>query len=114
MKKTKGYIRFITLGVIPAFILYIVFMVIPTISVFVDSLFRTGGLSGKREFIGLQNYVTMFNDNQFIRSFQNTVFLIVIVTIVTMVMAIFFASVFTKENLKGTTFYRIVFYVPNI
>ncbi|MDO5027700.1 MAG: sugar ABC transporter permease [Bacillota bacterium] len=114
MKKTKGQGSFIFFSLLPAFLLYIVFMLVPTINVFRESLYKTGGLSGKRTYVGLNNFKLLFADPQFVRAFQNTVFLIVIVTIITMVMAIFFAAILTRENLKGKNFFRIVFYIPNI
>lgn len=114
MKKSKAKKRFIFFGLLPAFILYAIFVLYPTIRVFTESLFKTGGLSGKKQFVGLNNFKTLFKDAQFIKAFQNTIFLIVIVTIVTMALAIFFAAVLSKEKIKGSTFYRIVFYIPNI
>lgn len=91
MKNSKEKKKFILLGLIPAFLLYIVFIIYPTINVFKESLYKTGGLSGKKEFVGLNNFKILIKDQNFVRSFQNTIFLIVIVTIVTMVMAIVFA-----------------------
>lgn len=114
MKNSKQKIKFILLGLIPAFLLYIVFIVYPTLNVFKESLYKTGGLSGKKEFVGLSNFKILFKDPNFIRSFQNTIFLIVIVTIVTMFMAILFASILSREKFKGQNFFRIVFYIPNI
>src|SRR5699024_8127536 len=55
-----------------------------------------------------------WNDMDFIQSFQNSIVLIVLVAIITLVIAIFFAAVLTKENVKGNNFFRIVFYIPNI
>lgn len=114
MKNSKSKKRFIFFGLFPAFLLYTIFMIVPTINVFRESLYRTGGLSGNKEFVGLNNFKLLINDQNFIRAFQNTVFLIVIVTIVTMFMAIFFASILTREKLKGQNFFRIIFYIPNI
>ena len=114
MKNSKEKKKFILLGLIPAFLLYIVFIIYPTINVFKESLYKTGGLSGKKEFVGLNNFKILIKDQNFVRSFQNTIFLIVIVTIVTMVMAIVFASILSREKFKGQNFYRIVFYIPNI
>lgn len=114
MKNSKEKKKFILLGLIPAFLLYIVFIIYPTINVFKESLYKTGGLSGKKEFVGLNNFKILVKDQNFVRSFQNTIFLIVIVTIVTMVMAIVFASILSREKFKGQNFYRIVFYIPNI
>lgn len=114
MKNSKNRSRFIFFGLLPAFILYLIFMVYPTFNVFKESLFKTGGLSGNKTFVGLDNFKILFKDPNFVRASQNTVFLIVIVTIVTMVMAIVFASILTRESFKGQNFFRIVFYIPNI
>lgn len=114
MKNSKGKSRFIFFGLLPAFILYLIFMVYPTFNVFKESLFKTGGLSGKKDFVGLENFKLLIKDPNFIRASQNTIFLIVIVTIVTMFMAIVFASILSRESFKGQNFFRIVFYIPNI
>lgn len=114
MKSSKEKRRFIILGLLPAFLLYAIFIVYPTINVFKESLYKTGGLSGNKTFVGLDNFKLLFTDAKFIRAFQNTVFLIVVVTIVTMFMAIFFASILTREKFKGQNFFRIIFYIPNI
>lgn len=114
MKKSKNRARFIFFGLMPAFVLYLIFMVYPTFNVFKESLFKTGGLSGNKTFVGLDNFKILFKDPNFVRASQNTIFLIVIVTIVTMVMAIVFASILTRETFKGKNFFRIIFYIPNI
>lgn len=112
VKKSRNI--FITICIAPAIILFIVFMVVPTIEVFRMSLYSWGGLSGTREFIGLDNFILLWNDMNFIRAFQNSILLIVLVAIITLVFSIFFAAVLTKENVKGDNFFRIVFYIPNI
>ena len=114
MKNSKDKKRFIALGLLPSLILYTIFMVYPTINVFYESLFKTGGLSGNKTFVGLANFKLLFSDSNFIRSFQNTIFLIVIVTIVTMFLAIIFASILSREKIAGQNLFRIIFYIPNI
>src|SRR5699024_7921827 len=73
-----------------------------------------GGFSKTKEFVGFSNFKVLWNDMDFIQSFQNSIVLIVLVAIFTFVFAIFFAAVITKEQLKGNNFFRIVFYIPNI
>lgn len=114
MRNSKEKKRFIVFGLLPLLILYTIFMVYPTINVFYESLFKTGGLSGNKTFVGLANFKLLFSDSNFIRSFQNTIFLIVIVTIVTMFLAIIFASILSREKIAGQNFFRIIFYIPNI
>lgn len=53
-------------------------------------------------------------DTNFLRSFQNTVLLIVIVTIITMALSLIFAAIISREKIKGENFFRIIFYIPNI
>lgn len=111
-KKSRN--RFIIACLAPALILIGVFMVYPTLNIFYMSLFKWGGLSANKTFVGLSNFVTLFEDQKFIQSFQNTVLLIVIVTLVTFVFAILFANVLVRENVKGKGFFRVIFYIPNI
>nr|WP_275695477.1 sugar ABC transporter permease [Fredinandcohnia sp. SECRCQ15] len=89
-------------------------MVIPTIEVFRMSLYKWGGFSNNKEFVGLANFKILWDDMNFIRSLQNSVLLIVVVTLITMIMALLFATLLTRENMKGSSFFRVVFYIPNI
>ncbi len=114
MPKQKGRGRFIFFCVAPAVILFFIFMIIPTIQVFWMSLYKWGGYSSEKTFVGLQNFKTLMSDARFLQSFQNTVLLIVIVTIVTMAFALVFAGILTRERFRGQGFFRVIFYIPNI
>ncbi len=113
-RKSRESKIFIGLSLIPAAILFILFMVIPTINVFWMSLFKWGGLVNNKKFVGLDNFKILFKDINFLKSFQNTIFLLVVVTIVTLALAIISAAVLTREDTKFKNFFRIVFYFPNI
>ena len=113
-KNSKSKKLFIGLSVIPAVILFFIFMIMPTISVFWMSLFKWGGLSNNKKFVGLNNFLILFKDEKFIKSFQNTLFLIVFVSIVTLVLAIALAAILIRKDIKFNNFFRIVFYLPNI
>lgn len=110
----KGLRTFIFACLAPALILFSVFMIYPTLSVFGMSLYKWGGLSSKKTFVGLKNFKILAKDENFLRVFQNTIFIIVIVTIITIVLAILFASILVRENIKGQNFFRVIFYIPNI
>ncbi|MEG0854211.1 MAG: sugar ABC transporter permease [Angelakisella sp.] len=117
MAKTRtdhGKSRFIFFCLSPAVILFTVFMVIPTVNVFRMSLYRWGGYSAEKTFVGLQNFVKLFGSNKFYQSFQNTVLLIVVVTVITFGLALVFAAMLSRERVRGTGFFRVVFYIPNI
>lgn len=78
------------------------------------SLYKWGGFSNNKTFVGLDNFRKLWDDMNFIQALQNSVLLIVIVTIITMVMAILFATLLTREKMKGNSFFRVIFYIPNI
>lgn len=113
-KNSKSKKLFIGLSVIPAVILFFIFMIIPTINVFWMSLFKWGGLSNNKRFVGFNNFIILFKDEKFIKSFQNTLFLIVFVSIVTLVLAIALAAILIRKDIKFNNFFRVVFYLPNI
>ncbi|MBE6921455.1 MAG: sugar ABC transporter permease [Ruminococcaceae bacterium] len=114
MRKDPKRTAFLWLCVAPAVILFTIFMVIPTCNVFRLSLFQRSTFNPKETFVGLQNFQYLLQDAVFIRSMQNTLLLIVMVTLFTMSTALIFAGILTREKLKGQNFFRVVFYIPNI
>lgn len=114
MKKDKKLKAFLAVCLAPATILFFIFMIVPTLNVFRMSLFEKGAYSTTETFVGLNNFKVLLTDTGFIRSMQNMILLIVVVTIITFAMALIFANILSKEKLKGKSFFRIVFYIPNI
>ena len=105
---------FILVCLLPALILFFTFMIYPTIEVFRMSLFRWGGFSNNKEFVGLDNFKILWMDENFFRTMQNTILLIVVVTIFTVVLAVVFAAILSTEKIRGNNLFRIIFYIPNI
>lgn len=114
MRRNKGRSRFLVLCVAPATILFFIFMIVPTLNVFRMSLYERGAYSPTETFVGLSNFKALINDTLFIRSMQNTILLVVVVTMVTFAFALIFASILTHENVKGKNLFRVIFYIPNI
>ena len=114
MRKSKGFNRFLFMCVAPAVILFFIFMIVPTINVFRMSLFQKGAYSPDETFVGLDNFKTLISDTYFIKSMQNMILLVVVVTIITFAFAIIFAAILTREKIKGQNFFRVIFYIPNI
>ncbi len=114
MRRSKERSRFIALCVAPAAILFFIFMVLPTVNVFRMSFFERGAYSPTETFVGLSNFKVLFQDAKFISAMQNTVLLIVTVTLVTFFFAIVFAAILTREKIRGQNFFRVIFYIPNI
>lgn len=114
MKSNLKRTGFIFMCVAPAVILFAIFMVVPTFNVFRLSLYQRSTFNPNEVFIGMKNFQMLMKDANFIRSMQNMLLLIVMVTVFTMAVALLFAGILTREKLKGQDFFRIVFYIPNI
>jgi len=114
MKSNLKRTGFIFSCVAPAVILFAIFMLVPTFNVFRLSLYQRSTFNPNEVFIGLKNFQMLMKDATFIRSMQNMLLLIVMVTVFTMATALVFAGILTREKLKGQDFFRIVFYIPNI
>lgn len=114
MNRKKGQGRFIVCCLSMAVILFLVFIIYPTINVFRMSLYKWGGYSANKEFVGFNNFKMLLGDEKFLRSLQNTVMLIVLVTIITIGLALLFAAILTRVEIKGQNFFRVIFYIPNI
>lgn len=114
VKSNKRRTGFLILCVAPATILFFIFMVVPTLNVFRMSLYERGAYSPDETFVGFNNFKLLFADSNFIRAMQNTILLIVVVTIITFAMALVLAGILTREKIKGRSFFRVIFYIPNI
>ena len=111
MKTSKSFLFFCTF---PALALFLIFMVYPTISVFVMSLYKWGGYSAAKTFVGLNNFRALMEDDRFIGSFRNSVILLVLVSIVTLFLALWCANALTREKIRAKGLFRVIFYIPNI
>ena len=114
MKSNLKRTGFIFSCVAPAVILFTIFMLVPTFNVFRLSMYQRSTFNPNEVFIGMKNFEMLMKDANFIRSMQNMLLLIVMVTVFTMATALVFAGILTREKLKGQDFFRIVFYIPNI
>ena len=65
MSKKKGRGRFVFCCLAPAVILFFIFMIIPTLDVFRMSLFKWGGYTAEKTFVGINNFITLFQSHKF-------------------------------------------------
>lgn len=112
--KRSGRTAFITICLLPAVVLFVLFMILPTINIFRISLYKWGGYTGGKTFVGFDNFKTLFSDDRFYVAFKNTILLIVVVTIFTIVAALLFAYLLSRIRVKGQSLFRVIFYIPNI
>ena len=111
-KKSQG--RFVFACLAPAVLLILLFIFVPTVKVFNMSLYRMGGITNKKEFVGFENFAKLMQDKIFLEAMQNTILVIVLVMICTIVLAVLFAALLSRGDFKGKNFFRVIFYIPNI
>lgn len=106
---------FIVVCVVPAFVLTLYFVIVPTVRAlmlsFTDS--TSMGLGGYK-FIGLENYTYMLRDRRFLQAMNNTFSLMLVVPVVTIAISLVLASVLTQTKLRERGLYRTVFFFPSI
>jgi N-acetylglucosamine transport system permease protein len=99
---------------IPVF-LYVLFVVIPYIGAFALSLTRWTGTTtlDKIQFRGLQNFQRILVDDKFWNALSHNVIILIVMPVITLGIALFFAALFT-QGLKASKFFRISFFFPQV
>jgi multiple sugar transport system permease protein len=98
----------------PAIILLIVFLVIPFIEAIWMSFTNQRLIPNPNlptEFIGLRNYIRIFQDKAFLRGLLNNFYFIAVVVPVQTALALFLAILINQE-LKGMNLFRTVYFAP--
>lgn len=107
-KSSKMYLLF----VLPMLILFFAFNTFPLLSGFVYSLTNSKGF-GSHDWIGLRNYIDIFQDsrvgNSYLFTFKFAVVTTIVVNILSMIMALLL-----NAKIKAKGFFRGLFFMPNI
>lgn len=111
--KKQKYL-FLAFCLVPTFILFAVFTLYPLISGLYYSFFSWSGSVANREFVGVGNYVRLFNDGIIPRTIMHDYFLVVTKVFGIMILSMYFAVAIMQMKLKEAPFYRIIFFFPNI
>ena len=101
------------LFLLPSLVFFLGFVIYPMIMCIVTSLFdSTMGKTQSDIFIGLQNYVDLFHDTNFLRALKNTLVIVVVSVPTVCAFSLWVASVI--YDLKGwaTSAFRCIFYLP--
>ena len=110
MKVKKAWIP---IFLAPAVILFLLIYAVPLVMVFATSLCEYKLTSKSITFIGLQNYINLFQDPAFHTAFTNTIVWILIHCILHVAMGCLIALLLSKKP-RGWKFIRTAYMVPNI
>lgn len=96
---------------IPALFIVLLFILYPLIRSIGLSFYNWNGYSPKKEFIGFENYINLLADENFKKSFFNTLFYGFGSTILQNILGLFFA-LFLNSKFRGHKIVRTVVYLP--
>jgi len=110
--------RLIIPFMLPALILYSVFVLYPYGRAVYISMTSWRGTSSNMPWVGLDNYRRLLNETRFMDALTRNGQLLVVLPIVTIGIALLFAALFTQggkgKGVAGSEFYRIVFFFPQV
>jgi raffinose/stachyose/melibiose transport system permease protein len=99
------------LFILPIFILFFIFIVYPIIYNISISFYDWNGISIEKEFIGIDNYKTVFADPILTKILKNFIIFAFSTIVIQSIFGMLFASFFINQ-IKLSAFYRILFYLP--
>jgi raffinose/stachyose/melibiose transport system permease protein len=108
-----GYQRTAYLYLLPAFVFYTGFVILPMVRTIYLSFFDTAGTKAT-EFIGFENYINLLSDSLFFNAFKNNVLWAGMVITVPVTFALFLAVLLARPRLAGRTFFRVVLFLPQV
>src|SRR5260370_23452889 len=106
IQRAKHVIFFVA----PAFILFVVFGLIPIVYNFILSLYKTD-LMSPSVFVGLKNYENLLHDSIFLQSVRNNLLLVSGSLFAHVPIALLLANILFHK-VKGTRLFQSAFFLP--
>jgi raffinose/stachyose/melibiose transport system permease protein len=102
------------LYILPAFVLFAVFLGVPAVQTAQYSLFKWNGI-GPSTWVGLQNYADLFSDTVLRSSFLHAGVLVLFYSVIPVVLALVLTSIISRgANLKGMSLFRTLLFLPQV
>jgi len=97
----------------PTIVGLLILNIIPIFQTIYQSFFKTGDFGKGNVFIGLNNYVEMFQDKAVWQALWNTVRYAIVEVPISIIIALILA-VFLNRKMSGKTIYRTIFFLPMV
>jgi raffinose/stachyose/melibiose transport system permease protein len=103
----------IILFLLPAFILFLLFIIYPIFRAAYFSLFNWNGMGPATVFVGLDNYKQILTDKVFIKAVTNCLLIVVLSLTIQLPLALMLA-IMVGRDLPGRAFFRVIFFMPYV
>ena len=103
----------IILFLLPAFVLFLLFVIYPIFRAAYFSLFNWNGLGPATDFVGLNNYKQILTDQVFIKAVANGLLIVLLSLTIQLPLALMLA-IMVGRDLPGRAFFRVIFFMPYV
>jgi ABC-type sugar transport systems, permease components len=103
----------ISLFLLPALVLYLLFVLFPVVQAAYYSLYKWNGLQPLTDFIGLKNYETALNSDTFRTAVSNNLLIIVLSLALQIPFSLFLATLLNRR-FPGRAVFRLIFFLPYV
>ena len=111
--KAKRRLPVWVIYLLPSMLIFILFTIYPFVKTVITSFFATSTTGSLTQFVGLQNYIDLFTDDQFLISLRNTLWYCVLTVPSGVVLALLMAVLLNRQ-LKGMAIFRTLVFIPVI
>ena len=109
----KNKYRVIIPFLIPAIVLYLVFVIYPYGRSMYNSFTSWKGVSANQPFVGLRNYDRMINDEFFWNALWHNVQYLIFVPLILITLSLFLAFMI-NQRVRFAKFFRVTFFFPQV
>lgn len=93
--------------VLPSLLFYLIFFCLPSVGTVYYSFTNWDGVTSK--FIGLDNYIRLFQDKQIYQSLSNTIFYTIVIALVQNAIGLLLAVLLKKSTVRNNIFRTMIF-----
>ena len=111
-RRAQDYVT-IALFLLPAVILFALFLIYPIFRSAYYSLFNWNGLGPATKFVGLNNFKQILSDQVFLKAIENCIIIVVLSLAVQLPLALMLA-IMVGRDLPGRAFFRSIFFMPYV
>ena len=99
------------LFLLPSLVFFLGFVIYPMVMCVFTSFFDST-MNRADVFVGLQNYIELFQDSVFLGALRNTLIIVVVSVPITCIFSLWVASAIVNMPSWATSIFRVIFYLP--
>ena len=111
-RRVQDYLT-IFLFLLPAFVLFLLFIIYPIFRAVYYSMFNWNGIGPATNFIALNNYRQILTDHVFMKAITNCILIVILSLSVQLPLALMLA-IMVGRDLPGRAFFRAIFFIPYV